>query len=115
MNTQDLHSDMLQQTQVSDAGTRASITRLVHAAMPSELRRHAVATDDTLGQLGMSSLRLVGLIVELEEEFGLTEDALLRLTGDTTIEALAGICAAARSSIDSNAGIRSACKHGETT
>ena len=71
---------------------RAHIVDVLYRSAPRHVRSLEITGSETLSRLGFSSLRLIGLIVALENDCGLAAEALLGLSGDTTIEELMAVC-----------------------
>lgn len=70
----------------------ASMVHMIRRALPATKRQLSLKGSDTLDELGLSSLRLVGLILQLEEEFGIPEEALLSFRRDMTLDGLVALC-----------------------
>lgn len=69
-----------------------SVLRVIRQALSPEERARKLSWNHCLGELGISSLRLLTLIMDLEEVFGLSVDALARLNTRSTVAAVVQIC-----------------------
>ena len=65
---------------------------VLYRSAPRHVRALEITGAEALGNLGFSSLRLIGLIVALEDTCGLAAEALLSLNGDTTVDELIAVC-----------------------
>lgn len=73
-----------------------TLQHLVHDAMSAQVSHRAFNGSGRLRDMGLSSLRLIALIIALESEFELGEAELAQLNIETTLETLLALCVAAR-------------------
>ncbi len=83
----------------SDA--RQAVQRLVQDALPAHGNQRAINGSSRLRDLGLSSLRLIALIISLENEFRLGEAELAQLNLETSLETVVALCATARQRLNS--------------
>jgi acyl carrier protein len=70
----------------------SGVLDLIKQALPAAERDRAIDTEDSLVDLGVGSLALLTLVLDLEEQFGLPPSALKQLTSRSTIGTLIRIC-----------------------
>jgi acyl carrier protein len=80
--------------------TQAFVLELVRRAMPAAEPQKSMGADDSLHELGLGSLKLLSLILDLEERFQLPAAALERLCSRPTLATVLGLCADAEASFD---------------
>jgi hypothetical protein len=71
-----------------------TVLAMVVDYIPIHAQNRAVCGSDRLRDLGVTSLRLIGLIMALENRFGLSDVALATFTNETTVDAVVGLCRA---------------------
>jgi len=81
----------------------ASVLQSIRQALPTLDRSRSLESEDRLADLGVGSLSLLTLILDLEERFQLSATALARLTSRSTVGALLQICVEAASTFDNAA------------
>jgi len=73
---------------------------LIRAALPRSERDRPLTDDDCLADLGIGSLRLLSVIMSLEDDYGLSPEVLSDVTTRSTLGALRRFCAATTASTD---------------
>lgn len=76
----------------TDESRTRSVIALVREALACADQGRRLRWTDQLADLGLTSLRLIGLAIALEEQFGLDARALASVRAHCTIGALAQIC-----------------------
>lgn len=70
----------------------ASVLQVIRQALPASDRGCRLRWNHRLSDLGISSLRLLALIMDLEERFALSLEALARLSTHSTLGSVVQAC-----------------------
>lgn len=70
----------------------SNVLHLIRQSLPALERARPLASDDSLSDLGVGSLSLLTLILDLEEQFNVSAGALSRLTSRSTVGTLVQLC-----------------------
>lgn len=75
----------------------SAVIDTIRQVLPAAERQRPLRATDCLRDLGISSLRLLSLFMDLEETFELSPVALAGLTAGSSIAAIASTCGAGES------------------
>lgn len=70
---------------------------LIRAALPQSERDRPLDEEDCLADLGIGSLRLLAVLMSLEDDYGLSPEVLSDVTTRSTLGTLRRFCTAAAS------------------